>query len=185
MIQAPLTSIEDIIRFILAGNAKFTIRSKKTGTRFTYRVRRPRSHKPDSTFRFVDVLTGSDNESSYTYLGQFKDNKYIKGMKSRISDDAPSATAMRFLADCMTSHHLSKHLEVWHEGVCGACGRTLTVPKSIKTGFGPDCAERLGIICEDLDDEEEMKLWEVIGDREGTVREEEAKHEARRAMESR
>jgi hypothetical protein len=36
--------------------------------------------------------------------------------------------------------------EFWHEGRCAACARRLTVPQSIATGFGPDCADRLGII---------------------------------------
>jgi len=28
---------------------------------------------------------------------------------------------------------------VFHEGACGRCGRTLTVPESIASGFGPEC----------------------------------------------
>jgi hypothetical protein len=36
--------------------------------------------------------------------------------------------------------------EFWHEGRCAACARRLTVPQSIATGFGPECAARLGII---------------------------------------
>lgn len=36
--------------------------------------------------------------------------------------------------------------EFWHEGRCAACARRLTVPQSIATGFGPECAERLGIV---------------------------------------
>lgn len=36
--------------------------------------------------------------------------------------------------------------EFWHEGRCAACARRLTVPNSIATGFGPDCADRLGIV---------------------------------------
>jgi hypothetical protein len=28
---------------------------------------------------------------------------------------------------------------VHHEGRCGRCGRTLTVPESIESGFGPEC----------------------------------------------
>ena len=36
--------------------------------------------------------------------------------------------------------------EFWHEGRCAACARRLTVPNSIATGFGPECADRLGIV---------------------------------------
>jgi hypothetical protein len=34
---------------------------------------------------------------------------------------------------------------VWHEGRCGRCGRKLTVPESIESGFGPECASILGL----------------------------------------
>ena len=36
--------------------------------------------------------------------------------------------------------------EFWHEGRCAACARRLTVPQSIATGFGPECAARRGIV---------------------------------------
>ena len=38
---------------------------------------------------------------------------------------------------------LEDYIELWHEGRCGKCGRVLTVPTSISTGFGPDCLRRL------------------------------------------
>jgi hypothetical protein len=75
-------------------------------------------------------------------------------------------------------------LEVWHEGRCAKCGLKLTVPQSIMTGFGPTCAKKLGIACVEIDPELEMQLWEAIGDREGTERDERNKHEARAAMEA-
>jgi hypothetical protein len=38
---------------------------------------------------------------------------------------------------------LPKGLKVHHEGRCCRCGRKLTVPESIETGLGPECASRL------------------------------------------
>jgi hypothetical protein len=35
-------------------------------------------------------------------------------------------------------------LEIWHEGRCGRCSRKLTVPESLKSGFGPECAGKVG-----------------------------------------
>jgi hypothetical protein len=35
--------------------------------------------------------------------------------------------------------------EVYHEGRCGRCNRKLTVPESIETGLGPECASKLGL----------------------------------------
>jgi hypothetical protein len=34
---------------------------------------------------------------------------------------------------------LGATLEFWHEGRCGRCGRRLTVPDSIASGYGPEC----------------------------------------------
>lgn len=35
-------------------------------------------------------------------------------------------------------------VEIWHEGKCGRCGRQLTVPESIESGFGPECVKMIG-----------------------------------------
>lgn len=183
MIKAPLKTIDQVRQFMMAGKAKITIRSMKTGTRFTYKVKRPKDHDKKSKFRFVSVLTGSNNDGDYTYLGHFNSQGYNHGLKSPINQDAPSAVAMKYLARCLEANRLPDILEVWHEGRCAACGRTLTVPSSIATGFGSDCAERLGIACVEIDPEEEMQLWDMIADREGTERDEANKHAARRAME--
>jgi hypothetical protein len=34
--------------------------------------------------------------------------------------------------------------KIHHEGRCGKCGRLLTVPESVETGIGPECAKRMG-----------------------------------------
>jgi hypothetical protein len=36
-------------------------------------------------------------------------------------------------------------VEVHHNGHCARCGRMLTVPESLYTGFGPDCAQQIGV----------------------------------------
>lgn len=33
---------------------------------------------------------------------------------------------------------------IYHLGRCGRCGRALTVPSSVESGFGPECAGRVG-----------------------------------------
>ena len=57
--------MNDPIRFILAGNAVFTVENTGTGNRFTFKVRKPDDTKP----HFVSVLTGPNNESDYAFLG--------------------------------------------------------------------------------------------------------------------
>lgn len=128
----------DARRFILAGNATFTIVSAKTGTRFTYKIR-AKNVAVGRTLYFVSVLTGSDNENDFTFLGTIFDGKDFRhSTKSHISQDAPSARAFawcfgRILADTLTD------ASVHHEGKCGRCGRKLTVPSSIEIGLGPEC----------------------------------------------
>lgn len=135
--------------FALAGNARLTLVSRKTGARFTYRVRKSQ----DGRVHFVSVLTGSDNESSFTYLGIIRDMHFQVTAKSKISKDAPSARGFDFFWFLAANSRSCPDLEVWHEGRCGRCGRALTVPSSIKLGIGPECASIMGIDSDRSDDE--------------------------------
>lgn len=141
---APPTALAtpaDARAFALAGNAIFTLRSKATGERFTFRVRQPR----DDTPHFVALLRGPDNTSDYSYLGTiYRDGRYKHGKRSPIGPDAPSARAFDWFWRRLEAGLLHEKLEIWHEGRCGRCGRLLTVPESVARGIGPDCAGRMG-----------------------------------------
>ena len=139
-----LTDAAAVTRFAQAGNARLTLRSKKTGTRFTYRVRAPEDG--DGSIYFVAVLTGEDNNSSYSYLGFIRRGVYFHGnRKAKVGGDAPSAKAFAWAWAAVQAGRLPELLEVWHEGRCGRCGRALTVPESVASGFGPECAEKIGL----------------------------------------
>jgi hypothetical protein len=72
--------------------------------------------------------------------------KFIHTKNSRVSKDAPSAKAFSWLHAAIDSGvDLTDKVEVRHAGKCGHCGRKLTVPESVDTGIGPDCAKKLGI----------------------------------------
>lgn len=130
--------------FALAGRARLTLVSEKTGTRFTYRISKPTSRgEGETTPWFVALLSGSDNESDFEYLGTiFHDGAYRHGRKSRIGSEAPSARAFAWAWKYLTRGELPPNCEVWHEGRCGCCGRALTVPESVASGFGPVCGRR-------------------------------------------
>ncbi len=135
-----ILSPQNFTKFVLAGNAIFTVVSKKTGTRFTYRVRiRETVGRPP--IWFVSLLTGPDNTSNYTYIGQivFNGRSFVHGSKSTISYDAPSVKAFEWVWKVSGNHEA---LEVWHVGKCGKCCRALTDPESIASGLGPICAAK-------------------------------------------
>ena len=128
----------DARAFVTAGHARFTLRSTKTGARFTYEVRA--SGQDGDSRSFVRVLTGSDNESSYTYLGTVFDGvTYRHGERSGIAPSAPIAKAFAWAWPRLLAGTMPAECEVWHDGRCGRCGRALTVPESISSGFGPVC----------------------------------------------
>lgn len=130
-----MTDVADVKRFVLGGNATLTLRSRATGTRFTFKIRHPDPHAP----YFVKVLTGPEN---YTFLGSvFNGSKWVHGRRSVISADATSAKAWAWFWNILQTDKLPASLEVWHEGRCCRCGRELTVPESIASGIGPECAK--------------------------------------------
>ncbi len=122
--------------FVLAGNAVVTIRSSKTQTRFTYRVQISKPKIGQQPVWFVKLLNGADNTSDYTYLGTLFAHGFRTTRASRISSAAPSFVAFEWLS----RHWEDARVDVWHEGRCGRCGCTLTVPESIESGIGPTCA---------------------------------------------
>lgn len=137
-----LTSHAAVLEFMTAGNATLTLKSERTGNRFTYRVRQ----SEDKRVHFVAVLTGADNESNYRYLGVIRDRAFSHGLKSKISQSAPAAMAFTWFHANLQTGRMPEQLQVWHEGRCGRCARKLTVPESVERGLGPECAGR--ILCE-------------------------------------
>lgn len=141
---------ESALAYILAGRATFTVISRKTGVRFTYRVKLAPTGSDPARNRpwFVSVLTGPENESAYTYLGNIWPNAkvrvdYTLGRKSSVKADAPSNRAFDWLIRALRADKLPETVEIWHSGRCGRCGRLLTVPASIEAGIGPECAMKL------------------------------------------
>jgi hypothetical protein len=135
--------------FILAGNATITLRSKKTGVRFTYKINR--SQKEGDDRHFVKVLSGPDNNADYVFMGTiFESDRYRHDKQERnIRRDAPSAKAFAFFYDQLSGLSFNEALEVWHEGRCCRCGRKLTVPSSVESGLGPECAGKVGFAAEE------------------------------------
>lgn len=135
-----ITDPVQIWTFVAAGNARFTIRSEKTGARYTFKVRKASADKP----RFVMILAGPDNEADYQYVGILTDQAELRlTRKSTFTDTSTPVRALRYFLGRLDRDDLGG-VEFFHEGRCGRCGRTLTVPESIVTGIGPECAGKVG-----------------------------------------
>lgn len=131
------------LRFILAGAATVTLRSPKTGARYTYKVEAKDANDPSQPY-FVKLLCGADNEGDFIYLGYLRDasDDLRWSKKSCREREAPSFLAFGWVLRRLREGGGLHGVEIWHEGTCGRCGRKLTVPESIETGLGPVCAEK-------------------------------------------
>lgn len=135
----------DIARFVTAGNAIFTLSSQKTGARYTFRAQK--SRKRDGDF-FVSVLTGPDNGADYTYFGMLAGDRFRTTANAKLPPTEKPVLAFRFFCDKVLAEKQqpdASRLEFRHEGRCGRCRRLLTVPESLDTGLGPECAAMMGI----------------------------------------
>lgn len=143
-----ITDADAALRFMLAGNAYFTLRSKKTGERYTYRVNVPPDDKSGALYGkkyFVALLSGPDNTADYTYLGMIQDNVFRLTRASKMNADSKPVAAIRWTLERLQQRHFPSTVEFWHEGRCGRCGRKLTVPESVAAGIGPECAGKVGL----------------------------------------
>jgi len=137
-----ITDLSDIRSFMLAGKAKFTLVSKATQRRVTYKIVQ-KDEKP----AFVSVMDGSDNINDYTFFGTvFSNGQFRTSRKSKVSADAKGVKGFEWAWKRIDAGDASllNSVEFWHEGSCCKCGKTLTVPESIESGWGPVCAKRAG-----------------------------------------
>lgn len=131
-----ITDTKQALKFIFAGKSVVTFVNTQTGNRFTYKIKQAK----DSNLFFVSVLTGPE---TYTYIGTCLEGNYKHGKKSHIGTESQSVKVFIYMLKRLINENLPDFLEVWHEGFCGKCGRSLTVPSSILTGIGPECIKKI------------------------------------------
>jgi hypothetical protein len=143
------TDAKSALDFILAGKSRFTLTSTVSGNSFTFKVDAPKNRETGEIERnilFIKVLNGPDNswDGDWLFLG------FIRPLDSHVPlggkkghPDAPSFRALDWTLTQLAVGNLPETLEIRHEGQCGRCGRALTVPASIDSGFGPHCATQL------------------------------------------
>jgi len=140
-----ITDKEQIREFTRAGRATFTLVSKASGRRVTYKVTRPKGAKwDDSSGLVVKALVGPDNGADYVEIGLVDTNgKFtVTNFRKKAAEHKVRALAWFWRQSEAQSDKLDQ-AEIWHEGRCGRCGKKLTVPESISTGLGPICGAKV------------------------------------------
>jgi len=124
------------VKDIKAGKAIFTVSNNK-GEHYTYKV----SMADNGSVWFVSTLVGSDNDNSYSYMGILTTaNKFTLTKKSNFGLDSKSYKIFKWSFDIIKGiKQLPNGYEISHAGSCLKCGRTLTTPESIDSGYGPTC----------------------------------------------
>jgi len=125
---------------IKAGKAIFTVSNDK-GDHYTYKV----SKADNGSVWFVSTLVGSDNENSYSYLGIITTANIFRLTKgSKFGEDSKSYKIFKWVFDIIKGvKSLPIGYDVKHAGCCLKCGRTLTTPESIDSGYGPVCLKKV------------------------------------------
>lgn len=158
-VQGQLMFPGEIRRYILGGNSTFTLVSKKTGQRFTYKVKSAAKDREknwstgnqDRSLYFVSLLSGPDNSNDFRYIGLLRGDingayRFGATTKSHAKPGSPSYDAFAFVWNAIEQGaRFPSGVEFWHEGSCCICGRKLTVPESIASGIGPECASKEGM----------------------------------------
>lgn len=143
-------------KFFTAGKAIFTVRPaadfalrNNTQLHYTYKITRKEGAEPSCPVYFISLLTGPDNTANYTYLGMLRafTGEVVLTKASRYNDDSWPVRIIRRVIGRAFADDLqaieATGWSVYHEGRCGRCGRALTVPQSIESGIGPECAKVL------------------------------------------
>lgn len=135
--------------FVLAGCATFTVETPDGHV--TYKVTHKEANGKFRESWFAALLTGPDNEHSYTYLGVLNSHDgsvRLTAKSAYAANSYPVRLLNRILARVWLGDHNAYEIHGYkthHEGKCGRCGRKLTVPESIERGIGPECWAMMGM----------------------------------------
>jgi hypothetical protein len=155
----PLPTPEVALPLLLAGDCRFTIVSRRTQVRHTFRVTEA-PVKPQYAARgpawFVKALIGPDNGSDYAYIGMLRAPAagvvptFGLTSGSRATPDDARVKGLQWLFGAMRQYDTNpsavaawEQVEVWHSDTCARCGLALTDPSSIAARLGPECYQHV------------------------------------------
>lgn len=130
--------INSIETFVFAGCAIFTIENIQNGKRCTYKVAKKGERL------FVSALVGPSNTQNYIYIGMAKNKTFTRTKSSNFTEESQQFRGFSWLYQKITKkEELPAIIKFHHAGYCGKCGRLLTTPESVESGYGPVCFSRM------------------------------------------
>ena len=120
-------------------NGRFTVRSEKTGRHRTFRITSSKDENGNIT-RWVKLLTGPDNTSSYTSFARIVNDRVVVFYKHKGTQWELLATMLNKMQEQGLEETKAQILEA--EVKCRRCSRPLTTPESLQRGLGPECATK-------------------------------------------
>lgn len=155
----PLPTPEVALPLLLAGDCRFTIVSRRTQVRHTFRVTEapanPKFARSGPAW-FVKALVGPDNGSDYAYIGMLRAPAagvvptFSLTDASRATPDDARVKGLQWLFGAMRQYATNpnavaawEQVEVWHSDTCARCGLALTDPDSIASRLGPECYQKV------------------------------------------
>jgi hypothetical protein len=123
----------------LAGKAQLTITNPATGQwiKIKMKRRKDRTTGQPSNCYFMSLALLGDGEIGYRYVGAFFSDTNRFKRAANISDREIQITD--WLVRALANPASLRNTEIQHAGACCKCGRKLTHPESIESGFGPEC----------------------------------------------
>ena len=126
--------------FLRAGRAIFTVSNPPGAghTHHTYRLREWQGNL------LAELLRGPDNLRAYQYIGRvdLEAGRVWPTKKSTLHPKIEAWLVLEWALQVVIGlKPMRAGYKIQHAGRCGRCGRILTHPESLETGFGPECWE--------------------------------------------
>jgi len=123
---------ENLAKALIAGNAMITVQSNRTGVHKTYHI-----YRVNDTY--LRVKYGAKHGK---ILGNIRYVDVDPIFFSSRSDEETRAFEWLF-RNQFNIKKLSEQVKLYHDGSCLRCGRRLTTPESIESGYGPKCIKHV------------------------------------------
>lgn len=130
--------------FFYAGKAEFTAHNEHTGNRVTFYVTKSNNKGYREDVYFVSCRVLGDHQNGKVFVGTIFNKTYFShSKKSPLRSEHYAVRAVQWFIDNFKELENMEYFKIYHVGNCCKCGRKLTVPDSIASGFGPDCIKSI------------------------------------------